>query len=319
MNPIRTHQSNSGIRALVALTVGCLIHATGVEAATLANAPLFVKASQPPLVMLTMARDHKLYYEAYNDYSDLNGDGSLDVGYKPGVIEYYGHFDSYKCYAYSGGLFTPVAMSDALGTTPETYNKKCTGSGRDTYWSGDFLNYVTTSRIDALRKVLYGGFRSTDTTTQTIVERAFIPQDAHSWGKEYHSVANDGYDISEYTPLALPVTGKRHLFANVTLTGYGQPPLMRVLDNSSFRIWNWVSIERPVAGTQCATGNNVRSNCASAAGSYTGNPADAAAFQALIDSYATTGHRTGFRNVTQINQSGNESKSLRDRPGRVLS
>ena len=208
MNPIRTHQSNSGIRALVALTVGCLIHATGVEAATLANAPLFVKASQPPLVMLTMARDHKLYYEAYNDYSDLNGDGSLDVGYKPGVIEYYGHFDSYKCYSYSGGLFTPVAMSDALGTTPETYNKKCTGSGRDTYWSGDFLNYVTTSRIDALRKVLYGGFRSTDTTTQTIVERAFIPQDAHSWGKEYHSVANDGYDISEYTPLALPADGQ---------------------------------------------------------------------------------------------------------------
>ena len=304
MNPIRTHQSNSGIRALLTLTAGCLIHATGAQAATLANAPLFVKASQPPLVMLTMARDHKLYYEAYNDYSDLNGDGSLDVGYKPGVIEYYGHFDSYKCYSYSGGLFTPVAMSDALGTTPETYNKKCTGSGRDTYWSGDFLNYVTTSRIDALRKVLYGGFRSTDTTTQTIVERAFIPQDAHSWGKEYLSVANDGYDISEYTPLALPAEGKRHLFANVTLTGYGQPPLMRVLDNSSFRIWNWVSIERPVAGTQCATGNNVRSNCANAAGSYTGTPADAPAFQALIDSYATSGHLRDFRNVTTIDQTG---------------
>ena len=253
--------------------------------------------------MLTMARDHKLYYEAYNDYSDLNGDGSLDVGYKPDAIEYYGQFDSYKCYSYSGGVFTPVAMSDALGTTPETYNKKCTGSGRDSYWSGDFLNYVTTSRIDALRKVLYGGFRSTDTTTQTILERAFIPQDAHSWGKEYQSVANDGYDISEYTPLAQPVTGKRHLFANVTLTGYGQPPLMRVLDNSSFRIWNWVSIERPVAGTECATGNNVRSDCTGGS-TYTGTPADAGAFQALIDAYATTGHRTGFRDVQNIDESG---------------
>ena len=97
---------------------------------------------------------------------------------------------------------------------------------------------MTTSRIDALRKVLYGGFRSTDTTTQTTLERAFIPQDAPRWGKEYLSVANDGYDISEYTPLALPETDKRHLFANVTLTGYGQPPLMPVLSNSSFRIWN---------------------------------------------------------------------------------
>ena len=32
--------------------------------------------------MLVVGRDHKLYYEAYNDASDLNGDGKLDVGYK---------------------------------------------------------------------------------------------------------------------------------------------------------------------------------------------------------------------------------------------
>ena len=35
-----------------------------------------------PLNLLVMGRDHKLYYEAYNDHSDLNG-GGLDVGYKP--------------------------------------------------------------------------------------------------------------------------------------------------------------------------------------------------------------------------------------------
>ncbi|MGB4911488.1 MAG: PilC/PilY family type IV pilus protein [Candidatus Dechloromonas phosphoritropha] len=304
MNPIRTRQSNAGqFVAILSLTLGCLIQTTGAQAATLANAPLFVKASQPPLVLLTMARDHKLYYEAYNDYSDLNGDGSLDVGYKPGIIEYYGQFDSYKCYSYSGGIFIPVAMSDALGTTPETYNKKCTVSGN--YWSGDFLNYVTTSRIDALRKVLYGGFRSTDTTTQTILERSFIPQDAHSWGKEYLSVANDGYDISEYTPLALPETDKRHLFANVTLTGYGQPPLMRVLSNSSFRIWNWVSIERPVAGTECATGNNTRSNCTSGS-TYSGSPNNAAEYDALVTTYATSGHLQGFRDVANIDQIGTD-------------
>ena len=27
-----------------------------------------------------MGKDHKLYYEAYNDASDLNNDGVLDVG-----------------------------------------------------------------------------------------------------------------------------------------------------------------------------------------------------------------------------------------------
>lgn len=242
--------------ALILTAASATLPAHGTN---LANVPLFMKTSQPPLVMLTMARDHKLYYEAYNDYSDLNNDGIVDVGYKPS-IDYYGYFDSNKCYTYSNGVFSPQAMSDIQNGK---YNKKCTGTGRSNLWSGDFLNYVTTSRIDALRKVLYGGYRSTDTTTQTILERSFIPQDAHSWGKEYLSIDHDGYDIQEYTPLSLPSTGKRHLFANTTLVGYGSPPLMRVLNDSGFRVWEWLSIERPVAGTQCATGNNVRSNCAS--------------------------------------------------------
>lgn len=283
-----------------------IIGQSASSAATLANAPVNITASQPPLIMLTMARDHKLYYEAYNDYSDLDGDNNIDVGYKPGSIEYYGYFDSYKCYSYSSGIFTPVAMSDSSIVNGNTvYNKKCTGAGRD-YWSGDFLNYVTTARIDALRKVLYGGFRSTDTTSQTILERSFIPQDAHSWGKEYKSVANDGYDIREYTPLDLPTGSSRHLFANVTLTGYGQPPLMRVLTNSSNRIWEWVSIERPVAGTECATGNNVRTNCASSGVTYTSSPSNAAEFQTLIDTYATSGHQTGQQSVSNIDASGTD-------------
>ena len=41
-------------------------------------APLAVAQGAPPLVMLTMACDHTLFYEAYNDASDVNGDGRLD-------------------------------------------------------------------------------------------------------------------------------------------------------------------------------------------------------------------------------------------------
>lgn len=174
-----------------------------------------------------MSRDHTLYYEAYNDASDLNGDGILDVGYKPSSVTYLGYFDSNKCYTYDSGngRFNPVSV---------TTNKKCSGQ-----WSGDFLNYVTTARIDALRKVLYGGKRLTDNTDLTVLERTYIPQDAHSWGKEYLSVARDGYNISEYTPLSLPTTGTRHLFANTTLLKSGnKEPLMRVLTNSAYRIGN---------------------------------------------------------------------------------
>ncbi|MCK7574677.1 MAG: hypothetical protein MZV65_01365 [Chromatiales bacterium] len=149
--------------------------------------------------MLTMSRDHKLYYEAYNDYSDLNEDGSLDIGYKPATIDYYGYFDSYKCYSYSSGEFIPV---DVRKSAASRENKKCgRAAGR---WSGDFLNYVTTSRMDALRKVLYGGYRYVDTADRTVLERVFIPQDAHAWGKEYQSESRDGYDIRDYAHWRLP-------------------------------------------------------------------------------------------------------------------
>ncbi len=53
-------------------------------------------------------------------------------------------------------------------------------------WSGNFLNWATMTRMDAIRKVLYGGYRSTDTATKTVLERTFLPTDAHSFVKYYN-------------------------------------------------------------------------------------------------------------------------------------
>lgn len=221
----------------------------------LAQTPIFVNSAVPPLNMLVMGRDHKLYYEAYNDASDLNGDGVIDVGYKghlkktEGGIDYYGYFNSHICYNYTAGKFTPSNYTET---------KTCEGK-----WSGDFLNYLTTSRMDALRKVLYGGYRAIDTKTETVLQAAFIPQDAHTWGKEYLSESHDGYLISDYTDLQQPVAGYRHLFAVASLTDGGIPQL-RTLTHTPFRIWNWVSQERPVAGTQCTNSSGNKVDCTSA-------------------------------------------------------
>jgi type IV pilus assembly protein PilY1 len=224
---------------------------TSPAQAAISQQPLFLTNSVPPLVMLTMDRSHKLYYEAYNDAGDLNGDGQIDVGYRPDNVDYYGYFDSHLCYDYDAGsgIFEPKA---------KTTDKKCSSVAGA--WSGDFLNYVTTSRIDALRKVLYGGLRTVDTTSATILSRAFIPQDAHSWGKEYNPASNPGYSISDYTPYSEPKTGRSHVFANTSLA-YGGQPLMRVLNDTKYRVWEWVSIERPVAGTKCLNGGS-GPNCA---------------------------------------------------------
>jgi Tfp pilus tip-associated adhesin PilY1 len=268
--------------------------------------------SVPPLVMMVMGRNHKLYYEAYNDASDLDGDGKLDVGYNP-AIQYYGYFDSYKVYKYD-------ATNERFYPVRATQTKKVDPYANDE-WSGDFLNYVTMSRIDVLRRVLYGGYRSVDTATETELMRSYIPQDAHSWGKEYESIERDGYDISDYTPLDLPkpnLRRVRHLFANTTLADPNsiknndpQPdlnrPLLRVLNDSKYRIWEWVSIERPVAGDKCVDGT-IGPDCATAseeAGIHPGHPENALQFQYLLNDYAVESKKFGEGPADQINGSGN--------------
>jgi type IV pilus assembly protein PilY1 len=253
------------------LPVSALHAATGAEYTAI---PPFVTEGAPPLVMLVMGRNHKLYYEAYNDASDLNDDGQLDIKYSPSTIEYYGYFDSYKCYEYS-------SADTRFDPSSTTTDKKCSGTDE---WSGDFLNYLTMSRMDTMRKVLYGGFRSTDSTTETILQRVYVPQDAHSWGKEYASVAVDGYDIADYTPFAIPTadSGLRHLFASTTLSENGDP-ILRVALNNTHRIWQWVAKESPVADNSIAT----------AAGGHPGHPSDHDDFEAMVNTYAKAAYQFG--------------------------
>ena len=281
--------------------------------------PPFMSNNPPPLVMLVMGRNHKLFYEAYNDASDLNQDGVLDTTYKPDEIDYYGYFDSFKYYEYVGtgvdGQFEPVGAG--IGS-----NGKMKPAGN--YWSGDFLNYLTMSRMDCMRKVLYGGYRVVDTATETVLERAYIPQDAHSWGKEYESITRDGYDIYDYTPLLEPQATPvqlRHMFASTSLyerTNTNYRPLLRVLPNNPHRIWEWVAKESPVADNSLETGGSGTwmavpgSTTAGISGvtrsfyDFTGgyHPADNAEFDSIVSTFATAGNHQGTDNVTEINGSG---------------
>jgi type IV pilus assembly protein PilY1 len=173
----------------------------------LSQQPLMVGANVPPKVMLTISKDQQLYKKAYNDYSDLDGDmpggdKAIETSYKHS-INYYGYFDSAKCYNYSvaNRRFDPAAPVD-----PTT--RYCSGQ-----WSGNFLNWLSMSRMDAIRKLLYGGMRSTDQVTPagadaataaanvTVLERAYLPSDAHAWAKHY-----SGADLNKLTPFNVPTT-----------------------------------------------------------------------------------------------------------------
>jgi len=226
------------------ISASLLLSVTFVTADTLslATKPLYTGATDAPMMMLTMGRDHTLFYEAYNDASDLNGDGVLDLNFMPDY-DYEGYFNVDACYEYdNSNTFNPVdlAASD---------DRVCNNSTSP--WSGNFLNYLTMTRMDVLRKVLYGGTRSTDSETKTILERVYIPQDAHSWAKSYESENINGYDLRDYTPYELPNYNKAHFFGSVTYTSDTSAPILRVRENADVSsatagVWDWASTERPV-------------------------------------------------------------------------
>jgi type IV pilus assembly protein PilY1 len=103
-------------------------------------------------------------------------------------------------------------------------------------WSGNFLNWASMTRMDILRKVLYGGLRSVDTPAtsstpaETILERAFVPKDSHAFVKVY-----TGTDVSSYTPY----TDSSISLCNVSTASNGYP-VIRVASD----VWhNWSHTE----------------------------------------------------------------------------
>ena len=141
-------------RLLYLLLLAGLLLPPFAAALNLAQAPIYQAPPRKPLVLLSMSKDHTLFYKAYDDYSDLDGDGVPDTTYK-NTVTYYGYFDSLKCYTYD----TTNSRYEPAAATTDHY---CNG----TTWSGNFLNWVSMARIDVVRKVLYGGRRGTDTVAR---------------------------------------------------------------------------------------------------------------------------------------------------------
>ena len=141
----------------------------------------------PAMMMLAASRDHTLFGPMFTDYEDLTGSERIDPTCVP-TFSYYGYFDPTKCYAYESGTFVPKTFAVDRG---------CNAAGSTARWSGNFLNWATMTRIDVVRKMLYGGYRSVDTPTETVLQLALLGNDAHAFAKYYR-----GTDIAKYTPFS---------------------------------------------------------------------------------------------------------------------
>ena len=175
---------------------------------------------------------------------DGNGNPNVETSYKH-TFSYFGYFDSTKCYAYDGAVdrFNPVSRiqlaaipagistanlgADQLEdgvitdieveTIPATATDEAIPGGIEglilargvcsgNVWHGNFLNWMSMTRMDIVRRIFFGGFRSQDPDDPdgvTVLERAYLPSDAHSFTKYYNG--RGGATINEVTPFTAPV------------------------------------------------------------------------------------------------------------------
>lgn len=174
----------------------------GIVDTDIASYPLYVASGlKQPLIMLLLGRDHSMYYEAYNDLTDLDEDGSVDGVFTPHVI-YDGIFESNWCYQYDKDMFVMKKLAVATESYGGNPVYKCTGAASG-LWSGNFLNYMTSSRMDIVKRILIGGQRYTnlancstkspneiygtcrDSSGYPVLSRQYIPHDTHGWAKLY--------------------------------------------------------------------------------------------------------------------------------------
>jgi type IV pilus assembly protein PilY1 len=135
-----------------------------------------------PNVLLVISNDQTGFNHGYNGMDDY--DNSVD---------YWGYFDPKKDYDYGSGKFTPNGWTNVIDAeTGATDHYTVLGE-----WSGNFLNWVTMTHADFLRKALTGGRRGTDSAATTTLLRANVPDDGHKWTKTYA-----GDDLDQLVPYA---------------------------------------------------------------------------------------------------------------------
>jgi type IV pilus assembly protein PilY1 len=149
----------------VALTLlVCLVCTTPSRAAVptpLADKPIAAGADVPGNLALSLSVEFPTAISIANlgDYSDST--------------QYPGYFDPAKCYTYQYNSTTPASSYFQPSSSGLVSGGHHDCSPLPGQWSGNFMNWIATQTIDPFRWALTGGYRSVDTATQTILEKAY--------------------------------------------------------------------------------------------------------------------------------------------------
>jgi type IV pilus assembly protein PilY1 len=135
-----------------------------IKSISLSSEPLYAPArGDKPTLTLALSVEYPTMGAQYRDnfsYSNSN--------------EYLGYWDSGSCYSYRTGGGTADDPSRFVRIGPAESVSPAQRTCADAF-SGNFLNWAATSSMDIIRLALTGGDRILDTPTQTVLQRAVLP------------------------------------------------------------------------------------------------------------------------------------------------
>jgi type IV pilus assembly protein PilY1 len=248
------------IKQLTTLIALCATLPGAAFAGTLAEIPLNLRGNVPSNVLFDISVEWPTAITAA-----YNG-----TAYEK-AKQFEGLFDPNLCYDYPADHFVPVAAATTHA---------CTG-GR---WSGNFLNWATMTGLDAFRYATTGGNRSTDTATETILERTYISGQGNLFpNKTFNPTIGEFVDATPFgvnTTYTMVNAGKgiqMTLTGTETVTTTGPGPINETISCNVAWSDSTTRCSEFVLGSTGATGT-----CASWTGSgSSGNPYRCTAFSSF--------------------------------------
>jgi type IV pilus assembly protein PilY1 len=154
------------VRGAVAIGLTALFGVSFVSPAAaqtaLADQPIAAGANIPGNLALALSVEYPTAISVAN------------IGSYADASTYLGYFDPGKCYTYQYNSTTPSQsyfQPTGFVATTSPHLHDCSGTAGQ--WSGNFMNWAAMQTIDPFRWALSGGYRSVDTPTQTILEKAW--------------------------------------------------------------------------------------------------------------------------------------------------
>lgn len=166
--------------------------APSIPAIALSADPLYTATGgDKPALALALSVEFPTVGAQYLDPVNNTGGATTDPSYS-NVTEYLGYYDAESCYSYNKApTETPVSPQTIndfkrFDRSGAASSRKCTGET----FSGNFLNWASSSAMDMLRLSLTGGDRYIDTPAMTILQRAVLPHDGNGFPSGYANFWN---------------------------------------------------------------------------------------------------------------------------------